>query len=254
VGFDGSVAGQLRIRPVKQADRVTLDIRPYGTPSAECIVRQIKEVLGAGELLNVYYESGHAFTEKQIYRRNFSGAPFRGYKFADFSPYKITKEKPKSIKDKTLHELIREAGDDSLFAWVADHFTEGELICDDGAGEIADFLHIANDGTLTAVHVKAAANESSNRRISLVQYEQVVSQAIKNIRVVTDDELAARLSVPRMTKPACWSNGTRVEDRRGFIEALQQRVPSDRTYVMIVQPTCASQCWRRHGRPCRVPA
>ena len=236
VGFDGSVAGQLRVRPVKQADRVTLDIRPHGTPSAESIVRRIKEVLGTGELLNVYYESGHAFTGKQIYRRNFSGAPFRGYKFADFSPYKITKEKPALIENKTIHELIREGGDDSLFAWVVDHFTEGELICDDGPGEIADFFHIANNGTLTAVHVKAAANDSSNRHISLIQYEQVVSQAIKNIRALGDDELAARLSVPRMTKPACWSNGSRVQDRSEFIEALRQRVPSDRTYVMVVQP------------------
>jgi hypothetical protein len=60
----------------------------------------------------------------------------------------------------SLRDAIAVADDDSLFAWVVKRFGDGWLVCDDGPGEVADFLHIANDGTLTIIHVKAAGNHS----------------------------------------------------------------------------------------------
>jgi hypothetical protein len=39
---------------------------------------------------------------------------------------------------------------------VVDRYLDGWLICDDGAGEVADFVHLALNGDLTVIHVKAA--------------------------------------------------------------------------------------------------
>jgi len=40
------------------------------------------------------------------------------------------------------------------FAWVVEKVGPGWLTCDDGSGEVADFVHIAPDETLTLLHVK----------------------------------------------------------------------------------------------------
>jgi hypothetical protein len=126
-------------------------------------------------------------------------------------------------------------GDDSLFAWVARRYGQDWLLCDDGAGEIADFLHLYNDGTLTAIHVKAADKASANRRIAVARFEQVVSQAEKNIRLLANDTLIDRLSTPRIANPAAWHAGRRVPSSE-FVTQLATRVASDKTKVIIVQP------------------
>ncbi|HEY3258661.1 MAG TPA: hypothetical protein VGJ95_00085, partial [Pseudonocardiaceae bacterium] len=109
------------------------------------------------------------------------------------------------------------------------------LICDDGAGEIADFLHLSNAGMLSAIHVKAAHSRSADRQIAVTAFEQVVSQALKNVRLLNSDHLAHRLSRPRISRPACWRDGQRVRDRTEFILMLGARGAADRTSVIIVQ-------------------
>ncbi|GGS42801.1 hypothetical protein [Actinokineospora fastidiosa] len=236
VGRDGSVCGQLLMKPIRRGHGYMLDVRLHGTPSAEAVVREIRHAIGDGDLLTVHFESGHAFIGNQIYRQNPTGSPFRGYEFADFTGFTITREKPNVAGDQNIHEAIAVGTDSFLFTWVARRYSTGELICDDGAGEIADFLHLDNDGTLTAIHVKAADSASAARQVSLTRYEQVASQAVKNIRALANDELISRLSSPRVGAPASWSDGNRVPDRSRFIEGLRARVDSDETYVVIVQP------------------
>jgi hypothetical protein len=137
---------------------------------------------------------------------------------------------------RSLHDVIGDDDDDSLFGWVVERYREGWLLCDDGAGEVADFLHLANDGTLTVIHLKAAKSTLPNRRIAVTRFEQVVSQAEKNSRFLVDNEaLADQLSGPTATDAAAWHNGERTSAGQ-FVNELRMRTKEDKTYVVIVQP------------------
>lgn len=236
VGFDGAVAGQLRLTPTGLRDGYLLDVAVVGSPADEVVVRRIRRAIGSGELLNVYFESGHAFNGQQICRQNPVSTPFPGLTFLDFNGFDITREKPGVRGDQAIHDATAESGDDSLFCWVVRNFDQDWLICDDGAGEVADFLHLADDGTLTAIHVKAAQNSSVNRNIAVVAFQEVVAQAVKNIRSLDTDSLIAALSAPRISRPACWHAGKRISDRSEFIARLGMRTAKERTQIMIVQP------------------
>jgi hypothetical protein len=236
VGFGGSLAGRLAIKPVPVRDGYELDVRLAEPPLADSIVREIRDAIGRGDLLNVYYQSGHAFTGRQIARQNLAHTPFPNLTFADFTGFAVTREKPRAAGDQAIHDAIDRDGDDSLFAWVVRHFHTGWLICDDGAGEVADFLHLADDGTLTAIHVKAAHSNSVNRGIAVTSFEEVASQVAKSAKLLHNDGLVVRLSRPRIQRPACWYDGHRIADRTEFIEHLRVRVAADLTQVIIVQP------------------
>lgn len=245
VGRDGSVAGALALTPVAGRGGVTLTVRPAGPASAESIVRDVRNAIGDGDLLTVYYESGHAFTGGQLSRQNLSSRPFPNLEFADFTGYKITKEKPNHNGDQAIHDAIARNRDNSLFAWVVKRFGRDWLLCDDGAGEVADFLHLSEaDNTLTAIHVKAADNASVHRRIAVTRFEQVVSQAEKNARMLDNATLIDRLRTPRIARPAAWHAGRRVP-AADFVARLGDRVAADRTNVIILQPhLLAAVCTR----------
>jgi hypothetical protein len=153
-----------------------------------------------------------------------------------FTGYTVTREKPPVRGDQAIHDAIGVAGDTSLFAWVAERdATTGWLVCDDGAGEVADFLHLA-DGTLTAIHVKGAHNASPNRYVAVTAFQEVVAQAVKNLRLLGIDSLADRFAAPRIARPAAWLDGVRVSDRSGFVRELRKRTVRNKTRVVIVQP------------------
>ncbi|WP_153030364.1 hypothetical protein [Amycolatopsis sp. YIM 10] len=235
VGRQGAVAGTLVLKPVKNGERVQLDVRYSGEPSAEALAREVKAAIAEEDLVTVYYESGHLFDNGQVVRQNLASSPFPNLLFEDFSGFAIMKEKPNARGDQAIHNAIATNGDDSLFAWVVRRFSTGWLLCDDGAGEIADFLHLTDDGTLTAIHVKAAHHAGPGRRIAVTPFEQVVSQAEKNIRLLDTDLLVDRLSTPRIQAPAAWYAGNRITSAE-FVHQLRARVATDRTKVTIVQP------------------
>jgi hypothetical protein len=96
-----------------------------------------------------------------------------------------------------------------LFAWVVNRFADGWLTCDDGSGEVADFVHVSIDGVLTLVHVKGAKSNSKKRGIAVNAYEVVAAQAAKNLRYVQGPQLLDRLKNPGVSRPACWTEGKR---------------------------------------------
>lgn len=236
VGYDGTLAGTLTIKPVAARDgEFDLEVRISGPVSHELVLQEIRDAIDEGNVLNVYYQSGHTFTGRHISRQRLMNRPFRNMHFEDFSGFEVAREKPLPKSNLSLHEAIGLEGDDSLFGWVARRFSKDWLLCDDGAGEVADFLHLANDGTLTVIHVKAAGSHSLNRRIAVTQFEQVVSQAEKNVTFLDNDMLVDRLNSVRTISSAAWHDGQRVPATE-FVDQLATRLRSDRTFVVIVQP------------------
>ncbi|WP_410666049.1 hypothetical protein [Amycolatopsis sp. lyj-84] len=235
VGCERAEAGSLWIKPVARGDGFDLDVRFAGTPSNEAMARQIRDAIGSGELLRIYYESGHTFGEHQINLQNQTAPPFANLEFSDFGAHQVNQEKPLVRGDQAIHDAIGLTNDYSLFAWVKGTYTTGWLVCDDGAGEVADFLHLV-DGTLTAIHVKGALSTSSTRHVAVTAYQEVVAQAVKNLRLLDNRALVERFTTPRIARPAAWLDGTRRTELSGFVTALRARTTLNKTQVVIVQP------------------
>jgi hypothetical protein len=238
LGREGAEVGRVRVIFSDAGDgRVDRITGVVGTPSDPRTLAALRSSLDVIPDIRVYYQSGHNITDGKIYRHFLRVIPFRGWEFSDFSDSLVHVEKPEGAAGETeIHGCCGEPGDRSLFGWVVRRFSTGWLICDDGAGEMADFLHLDNDGTLSLIHVKAASSNTARRGISTVAYEVVVSQALKNVMYLDQDHLLGALR-PTLNSPrAAWVDGTRVSGRGDFIEALEMRSPRDRARLVIVQP------------------
>jgi hypothetical protein len=248
VGLDGSIGGTLKCRVAEDAGRVGFSFGYHGEPTNGPPVKQILDALEghAKDLLTIYYESGHTVVRSGIYKRSQRAAPFPNWNFEDFSGFEITREKPPGDSAQKIHDAIGEDDDSSIFGWVAQRYSTGWLICDDGTGEVADFLHIdAVSGELSVIHVKAANSGSIHREIAVGPYEVVASQASKNFRYLAEGDLQARLSIPSVDRPACWTDGVRVDGRQEFLEALAVRSVTDLTRIVIVQPHVSEQLYSK---------
>jgi hypothetical protein len=133
----------------------------------------------------------------------------------------------------------------SLFCWIKncwnvnrDSGNSGWLACDDGSGELADFIHLdEHQGTLSLIHIKGASTSSPTRGISVGAYEVVVSQAIKNLRHLDRFYLAEglRLGLERNIGRLVWYNG-QITRRTAMLDALERVGASHRRQIVILQP------------------
>jgi hypothetical protein len=246
VGGERGTAGSLRCSVVQGRSDFRLDIglnvdRPATNP---VVTREILDALrAASDQISVYYDSGHVFYGRSIWRRQIRNDPFPNWHFEDFTGYDITKEKPAGKRARDIHEAIAKDGDTSLFAWVVAHYSDGWLICDDGSGEVADFVYLSPEGELSLIHVKAAGK--GGRLVSVGYYEEVTTQATKNLDHLDQDELYRVLASPKIANPACWTEGERVADRSEFLEQLRGRPARQKKFVVILQPHVSQALYQR---------
>jgi hypothetical protein len=239
VGLDGSFGGALRVAVSADHGRVqfTIGFDNESTITNLPAVREVKDALDYSEdLLSVYYDSGHMVDGRSIWTREVRTIPYPRWRFEDFTGFDITKEKPTGRSPEDIHSAIGLNGDNSLFRWVTKFYSEGWLTCDDGPGEVADFVHVSPGGRLSLVHVKAAKSTTSQRRVAVGSYEVLASQAAKNLVNLNPISLRARLSSSAGMKRASWTNGMRMTDRSDFLDALDSRDAGDEFRVVIVQP------------------
>jgi hypothetical protein len=235
VGQGGAEVARIRCRPRFVRDRVVIDVGYAQDPSDPVAAAPIRDALEGGELVNVYYESGHVLARGALTKVNHEHRPFRGWSFQDFSGFDVEREKPPGANAQDIHDAIGSPGDDSLFGWLVGRFDTGHLTCDDGANEVADFIHLADTGLLTLIHVKGAL-AAARRRVAAGAYELVVNQAVKNVRHMNTDRLVTGLRGTPLVRPATWHDGVRTNDRTAMLRALSQRPASAEAQVVIVQP------------------
>ncbi|MEV6445461.1 hypothetical protein [Amycolatopsis sp. NPDC051716] len=248
VGTGGVIGGQLAANLKKLDDRFELDVgfdrcARDPLPSA----REVFQAVNAGQLLEVYFASGHKYSAGRLWKQDFTPTPFTGWAWEDFTGFDITKEKPGKLQSTPLiHAAIGEADDDSLFAWMVDYCSEGWLLCDDSSGEAADFFHIDDENLLRVFHVKASSNKSENRGVKVGDYDVVLAQAQKNMLYLDKDLLAERLASTTIEEPACWFDGERVKDRReGFLAKLKGSRSKGTTEVVVVQPNLSRKLYAK---------
>jgi hypothetical protein len=244
IGRDGMPSTRLALNLEPTRGGFALQPADAQTAPTSELLNEVIDAVQNTDLISVYYESGHMYSNRLLARINLTSRPFHRMEFQDFTGFEVKREKPAGRPGQHVHGNIGKEGDDSLFAWVQQHYRQGHLICDDGAGEVADFLHLADDNTLSVIHVKAAYSNSTNRGIAVTSYEQLVSQAEKSaLRLAPETlhaDLLGRQPVPR---PACWTNGQRVNGRLEFLNRLGERRPHDRTYVVLIQPHLTKAAW-----------
>jgi len=217
---------------------------PGSEPTNPGPVRQALDALENDDLFAVYYDSGHVVGPNGIWHRNTSSAPFPNWRFHDFSGFDIATEKPGNTPAQ-IHSRVGSRNDKSLFGWVAQHYSSGWLACDDGPGEVADFVHISPDAVLSLIHVKGAHSTSRTRTVAVSAFEIVASQAAKNSRRLDDLDILRETLMIAFTGRAAWTDGKRVPDRAEFLEVLGSLMPSDKKQVVIVQPHVSEPMCKR---------
>jgi hypothetical protein len=220
--------------------------------------KAMKAVLNKPRWLKVRYESGQTLSDGSLYSQRFRDLAFTSWRFEDLGESASPREtNPKREKptppDNPQRFLVDDIGNqDSLFCWVANHWfglpefgsSTGWLICDDGAGEIADFIHLdeaPDDGglpMLSLIHVKGSKSDKANRSVSVSDHEIVCGQAVKNLRSLDQINLADQLEqgAGKSVARATWQNGDHVGERTGAIAAIRGLGTNYRRRVIVFQP------------------
>jgi hypothetical protein len=237
VGLDGSFGGTIRCVLNDEDGDVRLVFGWEGNPTNERPVQMVLDALQFTDLVTIYYESGQAVSSGKVWSVAIRPFPFPNWEWNDFSGYDIRSEKPDAAAPQEIHDAIGMPGDTSLFSWVLKTYGAGGwLTCDDGAGEVSDFIKYDGNGAITLLHVKAAKSENPNRRVNVTSFETVVSQATKNLPYLNIENLIERLSTPSVSRPATWYNGERIDGRAELIEFLEVRPAQAPLRVVIIQP------------------
>lgn len=241
----------LEIRYPQASNTVALRVVPARqTDELDNYERAIETILVEEGWGKIRYSDGHVVSGKVAYLPHYSAVPFTGWEWVDFTTPRavdVTKEKPIRLgaTDRRAADLSRigEMGDDSLFSWAYDRWGEGRpglLLCDDGSGEIADFLHLApldDDGEslLTFIHAKGGKSGDSDRGLSVSEYEVVIAQAIKNLAYAEPEAIAAKLRA-LSANARVWNEEDPGLDASGFADELLRRGRKIRRRVVVLHP------------------
>jgi len=248
VGLDGSFGGKIRCTVDGESGTVKLKFGwdPASAPTDERSVQMVLGALQFTDLITVYYESGEAINSGNVWSTETRPFPFPNWVWRDFSGFDVRREKPEGGKPQEIHDAIGEAQDRSLFSWVVSTYgASGWLTCDDGPGEISDFIKYDGDGAVSLVHVKAANSDNPKRPVNVTSFEVVMSQATKNLTYLNTDQLIERLSTPGVPKPASWYAGSRVGSRMDLIDFLSVRPAQAPLRVEVIQPQMTRRCYER---------
>jgi len=135
------------------------------------------------------------------------------------------------------------------------------LLCDDGSGEISDFLHattLDDHHHLTLIHVKAASSDQPTRLISVSAHDVVINQAIKNISSLNKVNVVSALQerVPANSQKPAWNslNGAMTKaTAMAFVNTISTwSAGRINFHVVIVQPHTLRSAFRNRGstKPC----
>jgi hypothetical protein len=239
VAVDGSLRGSMAVAVQPAGDRVRFVVGPDPLRQASDVaatneaIRRVKE---AADFLQIHYASGHVVEQGGVAKRNLITSTFPNWVWRDFGNYDVTLEKPSASTQAERYGAIGNLNDSSLFSWVIREWaTDGFVTCDDGSNELADFVHLDQDETLSLIHVKASSTSGLERCVSASNYEQVIAQATKSLDHFRVGRIPERLSISERPV-ACWCNGQRQADRCEMVEFLRTRGPSARNQLVIVQP------------------
>jgi hypothetical protein len=196
----------------------------------KALFEELVDAFEDGRRVKVYFDSGHTLADGRLVAIQFRDHPYRGYEWENWDKFDVTKEKPSA--------LTNIGTEDSLFDWAHEKWKDGYVCCDDGAGELADFISFTTgpDPLIRVVHAKGARTAAPDRELSVTDYEVVVSQALKNLRWLDRHNAAEKLAVVgKSVRDLVWKDGTKIT-RKAALAALKTIGAKARLEVCIVQP------------------
>lgn len=211
---------------------------------------EILKICRQPDNITIYFDTGHTFSRGHFYETRFRDAQFSDWQWISMASdgTAFWQEKPLDGKRFAV-ENTGNVGDNSLFGMVTRHWPNlqergqqtGWLVCDDGAMESADFIHIndiSDPPELTLIHVKGSGSVNANRGLSVSDYEVVVGQAIKNLRHIDRGLLREKLAANAegVLQNAVWHDGQRQEDRGALLATLDGLGSHLKTKVVVLQP------------------
>ena len=183
-------------------------------------------------LINIRYDSSHSVADCKLFQINFRSVPFEGF---------IGKPGLSGAMPEKPPTPAVIGGGGSIFCWVLNNFRSGWLMCDDGALEKADFIHIDTaNNAVTIIHAKAGQSMAQN--VSVSAYEIVVSQAVKNLQWIDKSQLSTAITSSTRVSTRYWNNGVLqldprgLNDSSGFIVAASGLASNYSKKVLIIQP------------------
>lgn len=254
VTLEGRCLGSIRVKIKPRGEaQVSISIRTNGKRDDD--LADAMKAMRRRDWLTIRYESGHAISGRRVFEYQFQDREFRHWEWSDFkSPklqFDITREKPvvSGEKGKVNVNAIGSGRDTSLFSWVrrcwkdrVGNTSTGWLASDDGAGEVADFIHLDESGPvplLSLIHIKASGSKDPSRGISVSEYEVVAAQAQKNLRFLNPGLLAETLDQRKHHEiaAATWRNGRKAKNQRTMmIKRLDGLGSNLDAQIVIVQP------------------
>lgn len=265
--FDDRKIATVSFRPVRRTDQ-TVDISHrvdayHVRKDDEDLVALDRSLAKRDTNLTLRYGSGHVIQNGVLYTLQFRDVIFDRWRWTVLPPtpsgqqYLLKDEKPTTgtgknkVFDPTQIGLAQ-----SLFCFAKNNVSDiispdGKpsndwwLLCDDGAGEIADFIALDTKALfVTFIHVKAW-KDGSKSTISVTPFSEVVAQAIKNLRSFDQNLLAKEINqrTTDRNKALVWrANGAPI-DRKAFASKLDEFRPGAQRHVLILQPRIHRAAW-----------
>jgi hypothetical protein len=246
---DGTCWGRFQYSLAKVGDRAVWDIEALDNEASQA--ESLSRLLTRSPDLKVWFENGFLIAGGSAFETKFRDVPFGGFRWSSFSGFDVTTEKPIPLSSTTVGTKK------SLFCWVKSRWADGGLdwldkggwlACNDGALEIADFIHLsaAPVPTLTLIHVKAAKAPGNARSVRVTPYEVVTSQAMKNLRFVDDQLVRGEFGNGLASKlnKAVWLDG-KPADRGAMIAAINGVGSRVLRQVVVVQPHTRQSDWAK---------
>ncbi|MER8962099.1 hypothetical protein [Mesorhizobium sp. M0701] len=214
------------------------------------VEKALLKICEGPENLTIYFDTGHTYSRGLFYETRLRDARFEDWEWVRMDRDKtIFKNEKPLVGRRFAVEDIGKAEDKSLFGLVARHWPNmdvrgkptGWLVCDDGAMESADFIHLDDSVSppgLTLIHVKGSGSANAKRDLSVSDYEVVVGQAVKNLRHIDRGLLQSKLSANAtgVLKDAVWYKGERQKDRKAFLQVLKGLGFNLSKKVVVFQP------------------
>ena len=255
--FQGTKIGNVTVTPLIDDYKVKFKIKNSILITGP--KKQFEEYLNVfnyPEIVKCWFESGHALVNGMVFKTGYRDVVYNKFIWADFGKYNILKEKPGANPNKP--ELDKIGKEKSLFCWVKNCWhgewldgksfnttfsPKGWLLCDDGAGEKADFIHyIQYQGIhlISLIHVKAAKSDSKSRKISVGAHDIVLNQGVKNLRSCERKNLSVDLEqrLNGLSNKKCWHDGIeqQPEEFINVLKTLTGQTSNVKTRVIIIQP------------------
>lgn len=267
--YDDRKIATVSFRPIKRTDQ-TVDILHrvdsyHVRKDDEDLVAFDRSLAKRNTNLTLRYGSGHVIQNGVLYTLQFRDVIFDRWRWTVFPsasngrPYLLKDEKPTvgTGKNKVFDPAQIGLGQ-SLFCFARNHISEiispdnkpsndWWLLCDDGSGEIADFIALDTKALfVTFIHVKAW-KDGSKSTISVAPFSEVIAQAIKNLRSFDQNHLAKEIEqrTTDRNKALVWrADGAKV-DRKAFAAKLDQFRPDAQRHVLILQPRIHRAAWKK---------